>query len=311
MAMKKLLVLASAIFAFASPADAQMAPVKLGINKIGAMTSVWVATQAGIFIKHGLDVKVIEIPLTEQTIPLLQAKTIDIILQIPGTAMVAKEAGFDLVLIGQNETAGTTPPVSNAIMVPVNSPIRSVAELRGKRISASSSRGQGPSAFKELLQRYGVTREQVQVTVAPFSSSTDLLRTGQIDAAVTLDPYSTQIRKSGFGRTLSWYFVETMPDMPIGSWWALRSWAQEHPKEAAAFDAAIREAHAYLFADPERARKAVSDYTGLDPDLVKDMPLNSWKGEVDRTAWQAVADMMFRQGELTQHHDVSEYLLKK
>ena len=67
-------------------------------------------------------------------------------------------------------------------------------------------------------------------------------------------------------------------------------------REVAAFDAAMREAHAYLYADPERARKAVSDYSGLDPAFVNDMPLISWKSDVNVSAWQAVADMMFRQG---------------
>jgi hypothetical protein len=40
------------------------------------------------------------------------------------------------------------------------------------------------------------------------------------------------------------------------------------------------------------------------------MPLISWKSKVDPKAWQAVADMMHDQGELTNKHDVSEYLLK-
>jgi NitT/TauT family transport system substrate-binding protein len=310
--MKKLLIVVSAIFAFGTSAHAdQLAPVRFGLQKVGAVTSVWVAMQAGIFNKHGLDVKMIEIPSTEQSIPLLQAKTVDIVLQIPGNGMIAKEAGFDLVLVGQNETAGTTPPASNAIMVPVSSPIRSVVDLRGKRISLSSTHGQGPAALKELLQRNGLASDQVHITSVPYTVSADLLRSGQVDAAVTLDPYSTQIRTSGIGRTVSWYFIETIPDQPVGSWWALRSWALTHPKEVIAFDDAIREAHAYLYADPERARRAVSAYSGLDPSLVKDMPLISWKADVDRTAWQAVADMMFRQGELAQHHDVSEYLLKQ
>ena len=310
--MRKLLAVAALVFSSANIADAdQLTPVRFGLQKIGAVTSVWAAIQTGIFNKHGIDVKMIEIPSTEQSIALLQAKTIDIILQIPGNGMIAKEAGFDIVLIGQNETAGTTPPATNAIMVPMNSPVQSLADLRGKRVSMSSTHGQGPSAFKELLQRNGIASNQVPVTSVPYTASADLLRSGQIDAAVTLDPYSTQIRKSGIGRTISWYLIETIPDQPVGSWWALRSWAQAHPKEAVAFDAAIRETHEYLHADPQRARKAVSDYTGLDPALVRDMPMISWKADMDMVVWQKVADMLQRQGELARHHDVSEYLLKR
>jgi len=73
----------------------------------------------------------------------------------------------------------------------------------------------------------------------------------------------------------------------------------------------VKESHDYLNADPERARNAVSEYSGLAPSLVKDMPLISWKSEIDPKTWQAVADMLFKHGELRKQHDVSEYMIKK
>lgn len=286
-----------------------LAPVRLGVNKLGATTSIAVAQQQGFFKNHGLDLRVTEIPLTDQSVLLLQSKRVDIVLQIPGTAMQAKEQGFDMVLIGQNETAGTKPPVSNAIVVPATSPIEDVKDLKGKRLATSSTHNQGFVAVKARLQQAGVAIADVKTVPAPFSAAGDLLRTGQVDAAVTLDPYTSQIIKSG-ARPISWYMIETIPDQPVGSWWALRSWAEQHKKEVAAFDDAVAEAHAWLVADPDRARKAIADYSGLDLALVKDMPLISWKSKIDPKAWQAVADMMHDQGELAQKHDVSEYLLK-
>jgi NitT/TauT family transport system substrate-binding protein len=287
-----------------------LAPVRLGVNKLGATTSIWVAQHQGFFKQHGLDLQLTEIPLTDQSVLLLQSKRVDIVLQIPGTAMQAKEQGFDMVVVGQNETAGTTPPVSNAILVPANSPIQDIKDLKGKRLATSSTHNQGFVAVKARLQQAGVSIGDVKTTPAPFSAAGDLLRTGQVDAAVTLDPYTSQIIKSGNARPISWYMIETIPDQPVGSWWALRSWAEQHKKEVAAFNDAVAEAHAWLNADPDRARKAIADYSGLDLALVKDMPLISWKSNVDSKAWQAVADMMHAQGELANKHDVSEYLLK-
>jgi len=103
-----------------------MMPVKLGINKLGAMTNVWMAKNDGIFAKHGLDVEIVEIANTGDSIPALQSRSVDVALQIPGSAMVAKEQGFDIALVAQNETAGTTPPVSNALMVGASSTAASV-----------------------------------------------------------------------------------------------------------------------------------------------------------------------------------------
>jgi NitT/TauT family transport system substrate-binding protein len=310
--IKRFLAASAALLLAIAPASAnELATVKLGMSKLGAMTNIWIASKTGIFKKHGLDLQVTEIPMNDQTISLLHGRKIDIALQIPGTAMVAKEAGFDLVLVGQNETAGTTPPVSNAVMASSSSSIKSMADLRGKRVSTASPRGQSFAALKELLQRNGVPVDQIQIVAAPFAAAADLLRSGQADAAVTLDPYTTQISKAGYGRPLSWFMIETIPDQPVGAWWALRSWAEKNPKLVAAFQAAVKESHDYLKADPERARSAVSEYSGLDRSLVDDMPQISWKSEVDPQAWQAVADLLFKHGELRQRHDVSEYLLKQ
>lgn len=308
--MKRLLLTAVTVAIFlASPASAkELAHLKLGILKLGAMTNVWVAVRDGIFKKHGLDVELVDIPLSAQAIAALQSKSVDVVLQIPGTAMAAKEQGFDLALVGQNETAGRHPPVSNAILVRADSSIHTIKDLKGKKIGTASPRGQSYAAMKELFQRNGLSISDVELVEAPFTAHADLLRSGQVDAVVALNPYTTQIVKAGYGRVLSWYMIETIPDQPVGAWWALKSWAQRHASEIAAFQDAIKESHAYLNADPERAKKFVSEYSGLDLSLVENMPLISWKSEIVPAVWQEVADMMYRQGELEHKHDVSEYL---
>jgi NitT/TauT family transport system substrate-binding protein len=288
----------------------ELASINLGLNKLGAMANIWLAGNTGIFKKHGLNVNVREIPLTDQSIAVLQSKSVDVVLLIPGTAMAAKEQGFDLVLVGQNETAGTKPPVSNAIMASAKSSIQSIRDMKGKRLAISSPHGQAFAAVKEIFQRSGVSTDDVQMVPAPFTAVADLMRTGQVEAATTLDPYTTQITKAGIGNSISWFMAETIPDQPVGAWWALRSWAQQHKKEIAAFDDAVKESHDILNADPDGAKKAVADYSGLDLALVRDMPPIRWKSQIDAKVWQELADMMYRQGELQKHHDISEYLVE-
>ena len=52
--------------------------------------------------------------------------------------------------------------------------------------------GQASAAVSEVLQRNGVASDQAHFTPVPYTASADLLRSGQIDAAVTLDPYTTR-----------------------------------------------------------------------------------------------------------------------
>jgi len=78
---------------------AELTPIKLGISKLGAMTNVWVASQNGMFKKHGLDLTIEEIPLTSQAIGVLQSKSVDIVLQIPGTGMAGSTPQEVLFLV--------------------------------------------------------------------------------------------------------------------------------------------------------------------------------------------------------------------
>ena len=289
-----------------SQAD-ELAPVKLGIVKFGSVADVWVADKNGIFKKHGLDLQVVEVPAT-QTVQVLQAKSVDIALQIPGSAFQAREQGFDIALVGENETAGAQPPGSNAVIVPANSTVKTLKDLTGKRLASGSPYGQSLSAIKEAFQRAGGSFDAVQFVTAPFPTHPDLIRSGQVDAVSSLDPYTTQIVKSGTGRVVSYFMIESVPDQPVGSWWSLRSWAADHPREVRAFQDAIKEAQDYMNADPARAKKLVADYTGLDPAVVADIAPIRWNTAIKIPVWQAVADMMQRQGQLQQKHDVSEYL---
>src|SRR5258708_39922277 len=120
----------AAVVLTGSAAGGELMPVKLGINKLGAMTNVWVASRDGIFKAHGLDVEIIEIPLTSQSIRVLQAKAVDIARQSPGRAMGGKDQGFDLVLVGQHDTPSHTQPACNALVIPAGSTVTSLKDLK-------------------------------------------------------------------------------------------------------------------------------------------------------------------------------------
>jgi ABC-type nitrate/sulfonate/bicarbonate transport system substrate-binding protein len=291
---------------FASPAAAET--LKVGFAKYGTLTDIWLASRDGAFKQHGLDVDLVELNDTIQAITALQSKSIDIASAAPGTAMAAQERGFDIVVLGQHETAGTTPPASNTIVVASELPITTIAQLRGKRLAISSPRGQTYACLKELFQRNGMTMEDVQLIEVPFSAAPDLLRSHQADAAVTLDPYATQMVKSGTGRVISNFAMEALPDQPNGTWWTTRAWLQTHKPAAIAFLAAMSETLDRLNADPAAAKQAVADYTGLPPDLVRDMSTIHWNARIDPAIWQSLIDLMVRQGELTRPHQAAEYL---
>jgi NitT/TauT family transport system substrate-binding protein len=289
-------------------AQAPLRKLNIGTLKFAASTDLSVAQKQGMFGKNGLDVTLVEFRNGQEAISAQKSGAVDILLAIPGVAMQANERGFDLIAVAQNETSRTSPPDSGSIVVLKDSPYRSLADLSGKRISVSGLHGQQTIAAQFVLQKAGVDISKVDIVETPTPSQPDLLKSKQVDAVVTVDPYTTMLQTSGLGRVVSWHFVESVPEQPIGVWYATSVFAKNNPQAVEAFARTMREAIQYMNEDEDRARRNVAEYTGLDPNLLKTMPLPKWDYRVKPDRWQAVIDMMLKMGELQKPHTADQFM---
>jgi NitT/TauT family transport system substrate-binding protein len=297
-----------------APANAQeqkLAPLKVGVLKMAALTNPWVAKERGIFAKNGLDVTLVEFRTGNEAIAAHRGGSVDIVLSIPGTAMTAVERGFDLVAIAQNEIAQPKGPDTGSVQVLKDSPYQTLADLAGKKIAVSGLHSQKTVAMQTLFRRAGVDLSKLQLLEIPFPSQFDALKSKQVDAVNTVDPYTTQLIASGLGRVIAWDYTDSIPQQPLGAWFAKSTYVKANPKAIEGFTKSIQESIEYMLADPQRARAAVVAYTGLPADLVKDMPMIGWDYKVQASKWQAVVDMMTENGELKSKHTADEYFAEQ
>lgn len=295
----------------ASAQDTKLSPLKVGVLKMAALTNPWTAKERGMFKKQGLDVTLIEFRTGNEAVAAHRGGSVDIILSIPGTAMTAVERGFDLLAISQNEVAKAKGPDSGSVQVLKDSPFKSLADLAGKKIAVSGLHSQKTVAMQTLFKRAGVDIAKLQLVEIPFPSQVDALRSKQVDAINTVDPYTTQLIASGLGRVIAWDYAESIPEQPLGAWFAKSTFIKANKKAVSGFNEAIEESIEYMMADPQRARAEVVAYTGLPADLVKDMPLIGWDYKVRADKWQAVIDMMVASGELKSKHTADEYFAEE
>jgi len=286
----------------------KLAPLKIGILKMAALTNSWVAKQRGIFERNGLDVTLVEFRSGNEAISAHRGGSVDIVLSIPGTAMTAAERGFDLVAVAQNEVAQKQSPDTGSIQVLKDSPYRTLADLAGKKIAVSGLHSQKTVSMQTVFRNAGVDPAKLQLIEIPFPSQFDALKSKQVDAVNTVVPYTTQLLAAGLGRVIAWDYVDAIPEQPLGAWFAKSAFTKSNPDTVARFTKSIRESIDYMMADGERARREVVAYTGLDPALVKDMPIIAWDHKVRLDKWQAVVDMMHQNGELQTTHKAEEFL---
>jgi len=286
-------------------------PLKVGVLKMAALTNPWVARERGIFARNGLDVTLIEFRSGNEAIAAHRSGAVDIVLSIPGTAMTAAERGFDLVAVAQNEIAQKQNPDTGSIQVLKDSPYRTLADLAGKRIAVSGLHSQKTVSMQTVFRKAGVDPASLQLVEIPFPSQFDALKSKQVDAVDTVDPYTTQLIASGIGRVIAWDYVDAIPEQPLGAWFATAKFTKSNAAAVERFNKSIQESIEYMRADSERARSEVVAYTGLNAALVKDMPMIGWDYRVSREKWQQVVDMMHQNGELQSPHKAEEFFAEQ
>jgi len=286
-------VVAAAAAGAASAQEKALTPLRIGTLKIASQADVGAAIRQGIFKKHGLDVKISFFNTGAESIPAMQGGAVDVVLAIPGIGMTAIDRGIEITCVFQDEVAHAGPPDSASVQVLEASPIRSLAELRGKKVGVGGLSTQNTLSVKMLLEKAGVDLNSVAFSEVPFPAMANALKAGHVDAVNPIDPFTTQLRLSG-GRVLSYNYVESIPGMPVGVYWAKNAFIKANPQVIEAFIASMKEAGDYLRADEKRARDEIADFTKMDRGILDQMPLIGWDYNIKLDKWQAVVELTAR-----------------
>jgi sulfonate transport system substrate-binding protein len=178
---------AFAATAWAGPARAQALPgeVRIGFQK-GAATLVLARRQQAIETRLKAlgvtSVKWVEFQFGPPMLEAMGAGAIDLGSVGDTPPIFAQAAGSNLVYVA------ATPSAQHAVLVPQDSPIKTLADLRGKRVAF----GKGSSAQNVALKALalaGLTIKDVEPTYLSPADATAAFNGGKIDAWVVWDPY--------------------------------------------------------------------------------------------------------------------------
>jgi sulfonate transport system substrate-binding protein len=112
--------------------------------------------------------------------------------------LVAKAGGIDLKVIAK----AAFNPATNALLVRPDSSIRSIADLKGKKVAAQV--GSSLHFFLgQLLAQAGLTLRDVQLVNLAGPDQGPALESGAVDAILLWMPYRTQLERSGKARVIA------------------------------------------------------------------------------------------------------------
>jgi sulfonate transport system substrate-binding protein len=181
------------------PARAAAPTVRIGYQKYG--TFLLLKARGNLEKKLeplGFGVTWTEFPGGPQLLEALNVGALDFGITGEAPPIFAQAAGAPLVYVG-NEPAA---PLSEAILVPKDSPLKSVAELKGKKVGLNKGSNVHYLLVK-ALEKAGLAYGDIETVFLPPSDARAAFEHGDIDAWVIWDPFQAAAEIAIQARQLS------------------------------------------------------------------------------------------------------------
>jgi len=239
------LLLAGVLIAFVAlgrPAAGETpAKFTLGVGVSSDFITAYVAKDEGIFDKHGLDVTVTTVVNSALMPAALVGGTVQIAILTGPNIVLANDGGLDLVAVAGIARIQKTNPRSNLVTRAALN-IHQPADLKGRKIGVPGINSSLDLIFKKWLIDRGVAPSEVTEIETPFARMTDMLKGGQIDGAMPLEPALSRIVDNGVAVKTFDVQSEVSPDFLASFWGATRDWAARNRSTILAYRAALLDA---------------------------------------------------------------------
>lgn len=182
------------------PAYAAAAPkeVRIGYQKYGTLTLLkGRGTLEKRLLEKNIAVKWTEFPAGPQLLEGLNVGSIDFGTVGEAPPIFAQAAGANLVYVGNEPPS----PGSEAIVVPKGSTLRSLADLKGKKIALNKGSNVHFLLVK-ALEKAGIAYADIQPVYLPPADARAAFERGAVDAWVIWDPFLAAAEKQLGARVL-------------------------------------------------------------------------------------------------------------
>lgn len=198
-----------------------------------------------------------------QQLEALNAGSLDLASTAESPPIFAQAGGTPLVYLATTPTNGK--PV--ALLVPKDSPVQSVADLKGKRIAFQKA-SIGHYLLVKALEQAGLKLTDVESVFLPPPEANVAFAQGKVDAWFIWDPYITRAEQSGAGRIL--IDGEKLRDTR-NFYTTNRKFYQEHPDVIKVFLEELEKTETWAKDHPKEMAQLLAPVTQLDPPTLEIM----------------------------------------
>ncbi|MBF8161948.1 sulfonate ABC transporter substrate-binding protein [Ectopseudomonas hydrolytica] len=264
---RSLVALFAAAISFGAITQAQAASdnesvLRIGYQKYG--TLVLLKSSGALekrLAEQGVKVQWTEFPAGPQLLEGLNVGSIDFGTTGETPPVFAQAAGADLLYVAFEPPA----PLSEAILLPKDSPIKTVAELKGKKVALNKG-SNVHYLLVRALEEAGLSITDITPVYLPPADARAAFERGSVDAWVIWDPFQAAAEKQLQARTLR-------DGQGLVSnhqfYLAARPFAEKHPEVVVALVDEIRKTGEWTRANVDEATAQVAPLLGLSPEITR------------------------------------------
>jgi NitT/TauT family transport system substrate-binding protein len=321
-------VLVLGVVAASAPASAEVRTIRVGWcakTVSSAAAPFAIAQKLGWFEKEGIKVELVPLPGSTDCVKFVATKDVQVSLPSVEPLAIIRPQGVKAKFFYtayQGNIYG--------LAVPADSPVKTIADLKGKRIGVTSMASAGVIVARALAKQAGLDPDKdISIVVAGESAQTAaLLRTHQIDA---LSQFDTQYALTiNAGAKLRFLDHPEIRKFPSNGFVALEGYLKDNRKDLVALARGYAMGTVFAIANPEAAIRILweiypqtralgkDEATALKDDLLTlEARAKNWRYEpVDGKRWgdnveknyQAYLDWLLAQGVLKTRTDVKDVI---
>ena len=215
----------------------------------------------------------------------------------------SQAAGTDLIYA----VSSASSPLSQGIIVPADSPIQSIEDIKGKKVALAKG-SISVALTVAALESVGLKWEDVEPAFLLPADAKAAFNGGSVDVWTIWDPYYALEEGDSGARTVATNESAGLPNR--GFYLADRGFATENADALAAIIASLREAEIWVDEHTDEVVETLSAETGLDTDILRVVEERRVHGLEPVTtevvaAQQQLADLFFSLGLIPTEVDVA------
>ncbi|MGA7742003.1 MAG: ABC transporter substrate-binding protein [Polyangia bacterium] len=224
---------------------------------------VYVADEKGWFAEEGLKIEWVgEIP-SAQLVPAVASRSIDFANRHTPLVLTARAGGAKIKIVAAGATTTAERPHMKYLVNPASA-IKTVKDLKGKKVGINSFSACSEYVLKEYLRRNGLDKD-INFVVIPDANQEQSLKQGLIDVGVLHSPYYEKVVKTGAAREIFNDFVVDNGISGMLPFFTNEDFIAEHPDIVKKFVKVLARAADWTNEHHDEAGQIFAKRRGLDP----------------------------------------------